>query len=55
MIANLPEGFWDAGRWAARTYPDLPIYITENGIDSSADTIRRRYPGTASPPGLSAQ
>ena len=30
-------------RWAVRTYPDLPIYITENGIESSEDTVRRRY------------
>ena len=43
MIANLPAGFYDAMRWAVRTYPDLPILITENGIESSGDTIRRRY------------
>jgi beta-glucosidase len=43
MIANIPAGFYDAMRWAVRTYPDLPILITENGIESSGDTIRRRY------------
>jgi beta-glucosidase len=43
MIANLPQGFYDAIHWAVRTYPDLPIYITENGVDSSDDAIRRRY------------
>jgi beta-glucosidase len=43
MIANLPESLYTAMHWAVRTYPDLPIYITENGIDSTEDTIRRRY------------
>jgi beta-glucosidase len=43
MIANIPQAFYDALHWAARTYPNLPILITENGIDSSDDVIRRRY------------
>ena len=43
MIANIPQGFYDAIRWVVRTYPDLPILITENGIDSSEDAVRRRY------------
>jgi len=41
--ANTPHGFYDAIRWAVRTYPDLPILITENGIDTSDDSLRRRY------------
>jgi len=43
MIANIPQAFYDALRWAVRTYPNLPILITENGIDSSDDVVRRRY------------
>ncbi|MFH1184883.1 MAG: family 1 glycosylhydrolase [Chloroflexota bacterium] len=43
MIANIPHGFYDAIRWAVRTYPDLPILIAENGIDSADDAVRRRY------------
>ncbi|HSR20578.1 MAG TPA: family 1 glycosylhydrolase [Anaerolineales bacterium] len=43
MIANLPHAFYDSIRWVVRTFPDLPIYITENGIDSSEDGLRRRY------------
>jgi beta-glucosidase len=43
LIANVPQGFFDAIRWVARAYPGLPIFITENGIDSSDDIVRRRY------------
>ncbi len=40
-IANKPEGFWDALRWA-HAY-GKPIYVTENGIEDSEDVIRPRY------------
>src|SRR6266487_246990 len=43
FIANIPEGFFDTIKWAVRTYPNLPIIITENGIEDSDDHIRRRY------------
>src|ERR1043165_3580476 len=43
FIANIPEGFFDTIKWAVRTYPNLPLIITENGIESSDDGIRRRY------------
>jgi beta-glucosidase len=43
MIANLPQGFYETIQWAVRTFPDFPILITENGIDSSEDSVRRRY------------
>ncbi|MFN8403985.1 MAG: family 1 glycosylhydrolase [Anaerolineales bacterium] len=26
-----------------RTYPDLPIYITENGVEDAEDKMRPRY------------
>jgi beta-glucosidase len=41
FIANEPEGFWEALRWA-HAY-DLPIYITENGVEDPEDRIRSRY------------
>jgi len=41
FIANEPEGFWEALRWAHRQ--DLPIYITENGVEDPSDQIRSRY------------
>ncbi|MFP3853662.1 MAG: glycoside hydrolase family 1 protein [Anaerolineales bacterium] len=41
FIANDPEGFWEALRWA-HSY-DLPIYVTENGVEDDKDDLRRRY------------
>lgn len=41
FIANQPEGFGRALRWA-RGF-DLPIYITENGVEDPQDDLRRRY------------
>jgi beta-glucosidase len=41
FVANRPEGFWQALRWARRFR--LPIVISENGIDDSTDRVRPRY------------
>jgi beta-glucosidase len=41
FIANQPEGFFEALRWAQRF--GLPIYVTENGIEDAADRLRPRY------------
>lgn len=41
FIANEPAGMWESLRWA-HSY-DLPIYITENGIEDREDRIRPRY------------
>jgi beta-glucosidase len=41
FIANEPEGFWEALGWAQKH--DLPIYITENGIEDPEDRIRSRF------------
>ncbi|HEY5156736.1 MAG TPA: family 1 glycosylhydrolase [Anaerolineales bacterium] len=43
MNSNTPEGFFWAIKWAVRTYPALPIIITENGIEDITDRIRPRY------------
>jgi beta-glucosidase len=43
FIANRPEGLFQSLKWIVRTYPDTPILITENGIESSDDEVRRRY------------
>jgi beta-glucosidase len=40
-IANEPDGFWEALKWAKRFA--LPIYITENGVDDAEDEFRPRY------------
>ncbi len=41
MIASEPAGLFEALKWS-RKY-NLPIIITENGIDNKEDGIRRRY------------
>jgi beta-glucosidase len=40
-FGNTPEGFFKAIKWATRF--NVPVYITENGIDDSDDSLRRRY------------
>ncbi len=41
LNAVVPEGLFTSIRWANRF--NLPIYITENGIEDSADLVRPRY------------
>jgi len=41
FIANEPEGFFEALRWAHRF--DRDIIITENGVEDSKDEMRPRY------------
>jgi beta-glucosidase len=42
-LANIPTGLFETIQWAVRAYPNLPILITENGVDDSNDDLRRRY------------
>jgi beta-glucosidase len=41
MNANIPLGFARAIKWATRF--NLPILVTENGIEDARDTLRPRY------------
>jgi beta-glucosidase len=43
MNSNTPEGFFWAFKWIHKTYPNLPILVTENGIEDRSDRIRPRY------------
>ena len=43
FIANIPEGIFQSLKWAAKTYPNTPIIITENGVEDSDDKLRPRY------------
>ncbi|GAB1472212.1 glycoside hydrolase family 1 protein [Chloroflexota bacterium] len=43
FLANIPEGIYDSIKWAVRTYPNLPIIITENGVEDYDDHMRPRY------------
>ncbi len=41
FIANVPEGIFEALKWANQF--NLPIYITENGVEDPSDDLRPRY------------
>jgi beta-glucosidase len=41
FLANVPEGMFDALKWAHRY--DLPIMVTENGVEDDKDSLRPRY------------
>jgi beta-glucosidase len=43
FAANVPTGLFDAIHWATKTYPNLPILITENGVEDPDDRLRPRY------------
>jgi len=43
FIANLPEGFFDTIKWAVRAYPNLPIIVSENGVEDASDKMRPRF------------
>jgi beta-glucosidase len=42
-LANIPEGFFDSFKWAVKSYPGMPIIVTENGVEAEDDKIRPRY------------
>jgi beta-glucosidase len=42
-LANEPEGMFEGLKWIVRTFPNLPILITENGVEDNNDSIRPRY------------
>jgi beta-glucosidase len=41
FLANVPEGMFDALKWAHRY--NLPIMVTENGVEDDKDSLRPRY------------
>jgi beta-glucosidase len=43
FLANVPEGMFEGLKWAVRTFPKLPIIVTENGVEDSQDKLRPRY------------
>lgn len=40
-IAHVPEGFFQALRWASRL--GVPVIVTENGVEDAQDSLRPRY------------
>ena len=41
FIANIPDGMWDGLKWSHKF--NLPIIITENGVEDDTDSMRPRY------------
>lgn len=41
MIANMPQGLFEGLKWAKGF--NLPVFITENGVEDSTDRLRPRY------------
>ncbi len=41
FIANEPEGFFQALKWGLQF--NVPIFVTENGVEDQEDSMRRRY------------
>jgi beta-glucosidase len=43
FLALEPDGMFEGLKWIVRTFPNLPILVTENGVNSADDKIRPRY------------
>lgn len=43
FLANEPEGMFEGLKWIVRTFPNLPIIVTENGFADAEDLVRPRY------------
>ncbi|HSM71507.1 MAG TPA: family 1 glycosylhydrolase [Anaerolineales bacterium] len=43
FAANIPTGLFDTIKWAARMFPNLPLIISENGVEDADDHMRPRY------------
>jgi beta-glucosidase len=43
FIANEPQGMFEGLKWITRMFPNLPIIVTENGVEDSTDHLRPRF------------
>jgi len=43
FMANEPDGMFEGLKWIVGMFPNLPILITENGIEDADDHVRPRY------------
>lgn len=43
FLAIEPDGMFEGLKWVARTFPNLPILVAENGVNSADDSMRPRY------------
>jgi beta-glucosidase len=43
FIANEPDGMYEGLKWVNHMFPNLPIIVSENGVNSADDSLRPRY------------
>jgi beta-glucosidase len=43
FLANEPDGLFEGLKWVVRTFPGLPIIVTENGFADAEDRVRPRH------------
>ena len=43
FLANEPDGMFEGLKWIVKTFPNLPILISENGFADAEDKVRPRY------------
>lgn len=43
FLANEPDGMFEGLKWIVRTFPNLPILVSENGVADAEDRLRPRY------------
>ncbi|MBK9006744.1 MAG: glycoside hydrolase family 1 protein [Anaerolineae bacterium] len=43
FLVNEPDGMFEGLKWIVRTFPNLPIIISENGFPDADDKVRPRY------------
>ncbi|MFZ5908715.1 MAG: glycoside hydrolase family 1 protein [Chloroflexota bacterium] len=43
FLANEPDGMFEGLKWVVRLFPNLPIIVSENGVECADDHIRPRY------------
>ena len=43
FLANEPDGMFEGLKWVTRMFPNLPIIVSENGVNSADDIMRPRY------------
>ena len=43
FLAKIPTGIFDTIKWGTKLFPNVPILITENGVEDADDKMRPRY------------
>jgi len=43
FLINEPDGMFEGLKWIVRTFPGLPVIVSENGFPDAEDKVRPRY------------